>query len=130
MEMVTREEGARGSAPLWVALLVGAGAWTVHLLTSHFLVDAACVPLAASVAGGGGQGWARLVLALLTVVAAGIALGSVLFAWGRGRSLERRGPGLERAAGLANVMAALSGFFVLLIVLESVPLLLIGCGLP
>ncbi|MEX2542189.1 MAG: hypothetical protein WD314_10270 [Trueperaceae bacterium] len=142
MENVTREEGARASAPLWGALLAGAGAWTLHLVTSHFLVEAACAPVAAtaamsaamdaptSAAAGSGQGWVVAALAVLTVIAAGIALASVVFAWGRRRSLERRGPGLERAAGLATVITALSVFFVLLIVLESLPLLLIGCGLP
>jgi hypothetical protein len=130
---------ARASAPIWGALLLSAGAWSLHLTASHFVVEAACGPVAASgsavanggvLAGAASAGWLTLALGLLTAAAAVVALLGLFYAWARRRSLERRGPGLERAAGLSTVVAALAGFFVLLIALQAFPLLLIGCGAP
>jgi hypothetical protein len=129
---------ARASAPIWGALLLSAGAWSLHLTASHFVVEAACGPVADSAAAANGgvlagvaaAGWLTLALGLLTAAAAVVALLGLFFAWARRRSLERRGPGLERAAGMSTVVASLSGFFVLLIALQTFPLLLIGCGAP
>lgn len=117
---------ARATVPIWGALLASAGAWSAHLLVSHFLVEGSCTPVAA--AGGEGGYWIKASLLVVSVLSAAIALAGALFAASRRRSLERHGPGLERAAGLPGVVSALSAFFVLLIVLESLPLLLIGCG--
>jgi hypothetical protein len=128
---------ARASAPIWGALLISAGAWSLHLTASYFVVEAACGPVPADSAGGanGGvlagaasAGWLMLALGLLTVAAAIVAVLGLFFAWARRHSLERRGPGLERAAGLSTVVATLAGFFALLIVLQAFPLLLVGCG--
>ncbi|MEX2536404.1 MAG: hypothetical protein WD273_12485 [Trueperaceae bacterium] len=116
----------RASAPLWGALLLGSGAWSLHLIVSHFLVEAVCAQVAA--AGGSAEVSVWLPLLIVTAVAAGLALAGAVFAWSRRRVLERRGPGLERAAGLSTVVASLSLFFVLVILLESAPLLMIGCG--
>jgi hypothetical protein len=125
---------ARASAPIWGALLLSAGAWSLHLTASHFVVEAACGPVAASnrgiLAGAASAGWLTLALGLLTAAAAVVALLGLFYAWARRRSLERRGPGLERAAGLSTVVVVLAGFFVLLIALQAFPLLLIGCGAP
>jgi hypothetical protein len=129
---------ARASAPIWGAVLLSAAAWSLHLTASHFVVEAACGSVADSaaavnggvLAGAAAAGWLTLALGLLTAAAAVVALLGLFYAWARRRSLERRGPGLERAAGLSTVVASLAGFFVLLIVLQAFPLLLIGCGAP
>jgi hypothetical protein len=139
VETMTGTARARASAPIWGALLLSAGSWSLHLTASHFVVEAACGPLLADsagdanggvLAGAASAGWLVLALGLLTVAAAIVALLGLFYAWARRRSLERRGPGLERAAGLSTVVVSLAGFFVLLIVLQAFPLLLIGCGAP
>jgi hypothetical protein len=128
VERVTITGGAKASAPLWAGLLLAAAAWSAHLLASHFLVEASCSQLAGSAAGEAGRTGVRTALLVVTLAAAVFAMVAALVVAGRGRLLERRGPGLERSAGLAPVIAALSWFFVLLIILEAVPLLLLGCG--
>jgi hypothetical protein len=138
VETMTGTARARASAPIWGALLLSAGAWSLHLTASYFVVEAACGPVPANAAGGANgvlagaasAGWLVLALGLLTVAAVIVALLGLFYAWARRRSLERRGPGLERAAGLSTVVVSLAGFFVLLIALQAFPLLLISCGAP
>jgi hypothetical protein len=108
---------------LWGALLLAGAAWSSHLLISHFLVEASCGP-------GATGGGVDVILLVVTVVTASLALVAALFAAARRRVLEHRGPGLERAAGLATVISALAGYFVLVILLESLPLLVLRCGGP
>lgn len=128
VEDMTQTTQARASAPLWGSLLLAAGSWSVHLLLSHFLVESTCSQLTATGSGSGIGAGVSLALLVVTAAAALIALVAALFAGSRRRVLEHRGPGLERSAGLATVVSALAVFFVLLIVLESAPLFLIGCG--
>lgn len=124
---MTRRSRAREAAPLWGALLLAAAAWSLHLLIGQFLVEARCDQVAE--AGGNGKGIV-LTLVVATVVAAGLALLAAAIASGRRRRLARSEPGLEREAGLASVVSGLALFFVLLTIVEAVPLALLGCGGP
>lgn len=118
----------RASSPLWGALLLSSGAWSLHLVASYFVAEAMCVQSAMAEAAPPPGVW--IALLSLTVVSVFLALLAAAFAWGRRRALEQRGPGLERAAGLSTVVVAISLFFALVILLELAPILTIACGSP
>lgn len=128
VESMTTTAKLKESAPLWGALLLSGGAWSIHLLAGQFAVEAVCTPVAATSAQGQFHASLWIVLLLVSLVTFLVALGGTIFAWVRRTSLERRGPGLERAADLSPVVIGLSAFFAFLIVIETIPLLLIGCG--
>lgn len=127
--MLTTDHRTRlsASAPLWAALVVSSLAWTLHLVIGYFLVESLCLPIHETGTGAPvREVWLPLVL--LTAGAALLALASAAYAWlGRGR-LPERGAGLSRAYGMTSVVVALSLFFLVLILLESLPLLIVGCG--
>ena len=116
----------RASSPLWAALLLSSGAWSLHLIVSYFLVEASCEQV--SMAGGAAPPGVWITLVVVTAVSVLLALLGAAFAWGRRRALEHGGPGLERSAGLSSVIFALSVFFALVILLELAPILTLACG--
>lgn len=122
----------RASAPIWAGLLIGAGAWSAHLLVSFFLVDTVCSPLVAGGDAAAGQGAVRTALGVTSALLALLAVGGALYSR-RSANLASRRDEAERSesygGALGPVILALDWFFVVLIVFESVPLLMIGCGL-
>lgn len=128
MESMTTTAKLKESAPLWGALLLSGGAWSIHLLAAQFTTEAVCTQVAATATQGQFHATLWIALLIVSLVTFLLALGGVIFAWVRRTSLERRGPGLERAADLSPVVIGLSAFFAFLIVIETIPLMIIGCG--
>jgi hypothetical protein len=107
---------------LWFGMLGGAGAWALHLVVSYSLVPAACAA---------GLGYLFYVG---IAGCAGIALGALFFAW-RGWNLTRdlpedtrNGNGARLISNRVRFMAisglALSAFFLMVILAQSVPVIM------
>lgn len=117
---------------VWFGVLGGAIAWSVHFLVLYFLVEALCVT---GTAGTRVFGFAlpAFVIAIVTVVALLVAFGAAVVAhrsWRRWRGSEHdevrlRGSG----AHLLFLGLLLNGFFVLMILVETLPIFFLGpCG--
>ena len=126
MRRVANERN-RASFPLWGALIISGGAWTVSLIAGQFLVESLCGQVASD-PGAGARAAVWIPLAILTAVAVFAAIGAGFYALSSRGALRRTSPGLDRAAPLSLVVALLAFFFAGLIVLERLPLLFIGCG--
>lgn len=113
---------------LGFALLGGAVAWIAHLNAAYFAAEFLCLQ-------GRWQGvegdlvfylslGAVTVLAFLVAVLAAVAGGRLR------RRVRRETPPLSLIAGLPVVAALLSLSFAVLIVIESLPFFVVGCGGP
>ena len=123
------KERALSNAPIWGSLLLSAGAWSIHFVGGYFAAELVCEQLALFGRGEAPPNTAfRLILVVVSAVFALIALLAGGYAWSKRYSFTRRGPGASRATGLPDIMAALSVFFAVLIVVEAVPLFMIACG--
>lgn len=125
---------ARGGSTgrLWFGLLGGAVAWVAHLLVSYLLVEITCAPssLGFTLLGFSGSAVMLLALTLLTVL---IALAAALVAYQDWRRFKRsaRDAQMLRSSGtdLSLIGFLLSGLFVLIILIEGLPIFFLrACG--
>jgi hypothetical protein len=109
-----------GQLSLWFGMLGGAGAWALHLVVSYALVPAACAA---------GLGF---LLYLAIPVFIGLAALAIFFAW-RGWQASRDIPDengnghrlvYQRVRFMALSGLAMSGFFLMVIIAQSVPIIM------
>jgi hypothetical protein len=114
--MPAATRGSEISAPLlWVSILAGGLAWTLHLLVSYLLVPVACAT---------GRAWLLHGVTLVTEVVTVIGLVIAYRAWKKIESSDRsqvlgRSSGYKRFLALCGVLLNL--FFVVVIFLEGLP---------
>jgi hypothetical protein len=109
-----------GQLSLWFGMLGGAASWALHLVVSYSLVPAACAA---------GLG---ILLYLAIPVFTGLALLAIFFAW-RGWQATRDMPDengngqrfvYQRVRFMALSGLAMSGFFLMVIIAQSVPIIM------
>lgn len=109
----------RGILAAWSGWICGPGAWGLHLGASYLLVEPACDSLGV---------WVLYAAALASMA---LALAGIGLAW---RTWNRLGRGWPRAAGgvigrsrfLALSGLVLSAYFLLLVIAQAIPMLLIS----
>jgi hypothetical protein len=116
----TEYQAPVGQFSLWFAMLGGAGAWALHLVVNYALVPVACSL---------GMG---ILLYMTIPVFIGITLLAIFFGW-RGWAATRdmdetNGNGqrlmVQRVRFMALSGLAMSGFFLMVIIAQSVPIIM------
>lgn len=125
---------ARGGSTgrLWFGLLGGAVAWAAHLLLSYLLVEITCATSLPGFTLLGFNGSAVMLLAL-TLLSVLVALAAALVAyqdWRRFKGSARGAQMLRNASSdLSLIGFLLSGLFVLIILIEGLPIFFLrACG--
>ncbi|HEX7022270.1 MAG TPA: hypothetical protein VF171_05385 [Trueperaceae bacterium] len=121
--MSQRVPSAPGSGLLWFGLLGGAAAWSVNFVVAYALAESTCFTSLREWEVLGVRGTAVIIL-VVSLVTALVALIAALVSWGNWRRWRGGEPGGAAFASLTGLI--LSGVFLFIILVESLPVLFVG----